>query len=110
MEDGAERAGGFGMEQVDADALGQCVRVLPVAGGDKALARRAVEGALALAADPLEADCDEFAQPLGLVLHRHTSGSASVTSRTSWLLAALARPSSDGANVGGERDEARGGV
>ena len=55
-EDGAECAGGYGVQQVDAAALGQGVGVLPVAGGDKPLARCAGEGAVALAADLLEAE------------------------------------------------------
>ena len=52
-EDGAERTGGLGVEQVDAVTLGQGVGVLPVAGVDEALAGRAVEGAVIGVADLL---------------------------------------------------------
>ena len=63
-EDGAERTGGLGVEQVDAVTLGQGVGVLPVAGVDEALAGRAVEGAVVGVADLFMAE-DKPAQALG---------------------------------------------
>jgi len=51
-EDGTERACGLGVVEADVVALGQGVGVLPLAGGDEALARRAVEGAVAGVARP----------------------------------------------------------
>ena len=68
-EDGAERAGGLGVVEADAMALGQSVRVVPLAGDHEAFARRAVEGAAAGVAELREAE-DGLAQVLGRVAER----------------------------------------
>ena len=62
-EDGAERAGGLGMVEADAVALGQSVGVLSLAGSHEAFARRAVEGAVVGVAELREAE-DGLAQLL----------------------------------------------
>ena len=68
-EDGAERAGGLGVEEADAMALVLGVGVVAAAGGDEAGARGAIEGVVAGVTDLREAE-DELAQALGRVAKR----------------------------------------